>query len=175
MSDEIIKIPVNKKRFPMLFVVGIAFTFITVLILRSGVISSYYDDVTGRIMDSLVLIIPLFYTSAGLIDFLKTQFDDDAGFYITPAGINDNISIVSCGKIAWNEIAGVEVIKVLNTSVLRINLVNPVEVIKRQPFLKRRMFMRTAQRGKSPIVISEKRIEYDIFALKNIIASRLAQ
>lgn len=174
MTGETIKIGPNKKRVPPLLVAGAIFTIITVLLLRIGT-DNEPEQLTDRIIDSLILIIPLFYTSVGLVDFLRTLFDPNTALFITPKGIDDNLSTMSCGEIKWNEITGVEVNRVLNLNVLVVKLVNPETVINRQGFIKRKLLMRYAKRGRSPVIISEKRINYDIFELKRLLAERLGQ
>ena len=153
----------------MLLVFGLIVTFIVILVLHSVEDEGTRDEIATRIFDSLVLLVPLFYTSTALVEYLKTLFDEDAALLITPEGIDDNLSIFSCGRIAWSEIAGVEIIKFTNVAFLIIKPVNTAEILKRQGFLKRRVLMGYVRKWKSPIIISEKRIAYDLYKLKNIL------
>jgi hypothetical protein len=59
------------------------------------------------IFNSIILIVPLFYTIVSFADLIKTKFDEEASFEITENGLYDNLSVFSCGKIKWDDIKSV--------------------------------------------------------------------
>lgn len=174
MTGDTIKIKASKKRIPASFITGLIFLAVTMLLLRVGT-DDEPEDITDSIINSIILIIPLFYTSIGLVDFLRIQFDPNSALYITQAGIEDNLSTMSCGEIRWDEIAGIEVARVLNLDVLVVELVNPATVINRQAFVKRLLLKRYAKKGKSPVIIPGNKIDYDIFELKRVLTEKLTE
>ena len=173
MGDTNIKIPVNRKRFPVLLVVGLFFTVLIMTLLRLGGNVDPAEELTKRVIDSVILLIPLFYTCSALVEYMKTLFDKDAALFVSEKGIDDNLSVFSCGEISWSEISGVEIVQLLNMEILVVKLANPMDVINRQSILKRWILRRYVRQGRSPIMISEKKIDYNLHDLKNILTSHL--
>jgi hypothetical protein len=173
MSDNNISIPVNRKRFPALLIIGVVFTCIIVMILNMGGPVAPEYELTKRITDSIILLPPLFYTSTAFVEYMKTLFDKQAEMLISAKGIYDNLSVFSCGEVGWSEISGVELQKALNIEFLVIKLVNPAQVLARQSVLKRWVLNRYMRRYGSPIIISEKRVDYNLHELKGILSTHL--
>ena len=165
-----ITISANKKRFPILFVISLLFTVGGAYNINTG-LSNASEKMSY--LSYGILIIPLFFCIISFIEFMKTRFNTNAALTISEIGINDNLSIFSCGKICWSEISRVEIKRVLNTNLLVINLFDNYKYLKGKNFVTRYILRKWIKKWGSPIIISEKRINYDLPTLKDIILKNL--
>jgi len=115
----------------------------------------------------------LFYVVITFADFMKTKFDKNAGFEITETGIFDNLSIFSCGEIRWMDISTVEMVKMLEVNVLVIKVRNPHQFLTGKNAITRYILKRYIKKWGSPIVVSEKRVNYNLNELKATIQACL--
>jgi hypothetical protein len=164
------KIPINRKRVPAMLVVSILLSLgLGHLIFfpeNKSIIGSF-----NRISFAIAFPVLLFYVVITFADFMKTKFDKNAGFEITETGIFDNLSIFSCGEIRWSDISTVEMIRMFEVNALVIKVRNPHQFLTGKNVLTRYMLKRYIKSSGSPIVISEKRVNYDLNELKaNILA-----
>ncbi len=112
-------------------------------------------------------------TIISLADYIKTLFDKNASLSISERGIDDNLSLFSCGEIPWNEILGAEIIKVFKTDMLIVHILDKEKYIARQKPIARLVLKRFLRKWGSPVVISAKRIDYDLQELKEVIEGRI--
>lgn len=170
-----ISIPINRKRFPSAVVAYLLATILFVfnLFYRWDALGGGSPGPT----DWLIRIIPigfaLFMTIISLADYIKTLFDKNASLSISERGIDDNLSLFSCREIAWNEILGAEVIKVFRTDMLIIHILDREKHIARQKPITRMVLKKFIRKWGSPVVISAKRIDYDLQELKEVIEGRV--
>jgi hypothetical protein len=159
-------IPANRKRFPLILVISFFLTF-----------GGAYN-ITREISEGLekisyltcaILLLPGFFFILSLFEFLKTRFDKNAVLIISDTGINDNLSIFSCGEIKWTDIWGVQIITSLNTDFLVIKVFDAMKYIKNKNFLQQYILKRLVRKTGSPIVISQFRIDYVLQELEQII------
>jgi hypothetical protein len=167
------QISANRKRVPILVVVGL-----TLIVLLSMAIinikASDDPDAHQRLYIYIGLMIScLYYTSLSFADYWRTLFSNRATLFIEPDGVVDNLSIFSCGKISWGEIKTVEVKQALKTNFLVIHVLNPDSIISRQPKWKQRTLRAFQKKFGSPAVISQKRIEDKVEAIKDVLADHL--
>ncbi|MBN9384290.1 MAG: hypothetical protein J0H74_26295 [Chitinophagaceae bacterium] len=169
-----ISIPINRKRFPFAVV---AYLLVTVLFVFN--LLYRWDAIEGASgpTDWILRIIPigfaLFMTIISLADYIKTLFDKNASLSISERGIDDNLSLFSCGEIPWNEILGAEIIKVFKTDMLIVHILDKEKYIARQKPIARLVLKRLLRKWGSPVVISAKRIDYDLQELKEVIEGRI--
>jgi hypothetical protein len=166
------KIPINRNRIPALLIVG--------LLLSIGFGHAiFFPDNTlivgpaNRIFFALVLPVLLFYVVISFADFMKTRFDKNAGFELTEIGVFDNLSIFSCGEICWSDISTVEITKMHEVHVLVIKLHDPHKYLTGKNAIKRYILKKYIKKWGSPIVVSEKRVNYDLNELKETILACL--
>ena len=162
-------IPANKKRFPISLLIGLLFSTLFVILIvdrlkkfnDNGYNNSIYLGVLiGLLIWSLVLTIFSF------LDYLKTTFNNDAVLTINENGINDNLSIFSVGQINWTEITNIKIATALKTNFLVIHVTNPESFINRKSKLKQRPLKSFLKKFGSPVVISQKRVDYELNDLK---------
>jgi hypothetical protein len=161
-----ITIPVQRKRIP---VVLIAALILSVLLgLNLSYLKRSYDGVLNIFVFAWLFVIVLFYAIIGLIAYLKNVFDKSASLVITEKGIKDTLALFSCGEISWAEIEDVILLNKLG-AVLVIKLKDPDAVISRQTGWKRFFSRKMFKKMGSPVIISQRTIDYNIEELKNII------
>ena len=120
----------------------------------------------------LSLIFLFAYFVVAFVDYLKPLRGQAAGVTINDLGIDVNLSVFSLGYIPWNNIHGAKIIKTYGTNLVVIYLRNENDILRSQPYWKRYFLQKWKKKWGSPMVISEKRISYDIIALTKSINSR---
>ncbi len=117
----------------------------------------------------MVLLILLSYAIISLADFIKTKFDKNALLTISDTGLNDNLSIFSCGKISWDDILTAEIVKAFKADFLVVKVLNSNKYLADKNFAQRFVLKKFIKKWGSPIIISEKRVVYNLNELKQII------
>ena len=165
-----ITIPVNRKRFPVVFVVS------TVLILPfiSLLIHPEYTDlniIVSALICGVMIILLSYYAIISFIDYIKTLFDKNAKLQISETGINDNLSIFSCGEIPWSDIEAVGIIKIpaYNADFLVIKMRDNQKYLTGKNLIKKLVLKRFIKKFGGPVLISENRIDYNLQKLKDTI------
>lgn len=168
-----IKIPINRKRFPFAVVL---YSLVTAVFTLNLVYRWDAVGGAGGTMDWLLRAIPvgfgLFMVIISLADYIKTLFDKNASFVISEKGIDDNLSLYSCREIPWNDIRGAEIVQVLKTDMLIVHLHDKDKYLARQKPIARMVLKKFVRKWNSPVVISAKRIDYDLRELKEVIEGR---
>jgi len=165
-----INIPINRKRFPYAVVLYLLVTavFTLNLIYRWDAVGG-----AGGPLDWLLRAIPigfgLFMAIISLADYIKTLFDKNASFVISEKGIDDNLSLYSCREIPWNDIQGAEIVRVLKTDMLIVHIHDKDKYLARQKPIARIVLKKFVRKWNTPVVISAKRIDYDLRELKGVI------
>jgi hypothetical protein len=113
-------------------------------------------------------------TIISLLDYLKTVFDKNASLVLSDKSLEDHLSILSCGSVPWEDVSGVTIkkIKKFNFYFLVVTLTDDEKYLKnKNPVL--RLFLKEYIRLYGGImVISDKRICYDIQKLREDISER---
>ena len=165
-------IPANKKRIPIAFLIGLIASILLILLIVDTIKNSYdkayYNFIYwGTYLGLFIWVFGL--TIFAFLDYLKTLIDKDAVLTIAENGVNDNLSIFSVGDINWTDITDIRIITVLKTNFLVIGVANPQLFINRKSKFKQRTLKSFFKKFGSPIVISQKRIDYDLVELKDIL------
>ena len=165
-------IPVNKKRFPIVFLIGLIVSVLLIILIVDTVKHFHdkgYDNsiYLGAFIGLSIWILGL--TIFAFLEFIKTMFDKSAMLTISDNGINDNLSIFSVGNINWTDISDIKITTVLKVNFLVIGVTDPQSFIDRKSKLKQRTLKSFLKKFGSPIVITQKRIDYDLTDLKEIL------
>lgn len=91
---------------------------------------------------------------------------------ISDKGLNDNLSIFSCGEISWSDISGVEILKAIKADFLVVELFDTEKFLSDKNFVQRYVLKKYIKKWGSPIIISEKRVDYNLNELKHIILTQ---
>jgi len=163
-------IPVNRKRFPIVLV----WSVVSICAFTSLLIHPDYafgDTILNVLLCSVMIILFSFYTLITLIEYIKTLFNKNAVLKISETGIYDNLSIFSCGEIPWSDIEAVGIIKLsaLNADFLIIKMRDNAKYLTGKNFVKKYVLKRWIKKWGGPVVISEKRIDYNLQKLKDTI------
>ncbi len=162
-----LEIKPNKRRIPVGFIIGLIgclILYFVILKKEEGLPWYYYIPVY------IILFIYCFiFATISLIDYFKTLFDKHAVLIISDSDVYDNLSIFSVGKILRNDILDIEIKKEFNFDFLIIKLSDTNKYLANKNFIKRYILNRYIKRWKSPVVISNNRIDYDLQQLKKII------
>lgn len=167
------QIPSNRKRVPVVVIVGLTLTILLTLAI-TNIMNTEDDDAKQRLYLYLGLsILIVYYTSLSFADYWRTLFNPSAVLSIEQDGINDCISLFSCGKIKWSEIVDVRIQQVLKTNFLVIYVDNSDSLIDRQSKWKQRTLKGFQKKFGSPVVVSQKRIKENVEDVKNLIEDYL--
>ena len=162
-----IKIPANKKRVPTVFFIGLIACFIFWFAIKggNGDIPWYYY------LPAYVALFTyaFFFTALSLFDYLKTLLDKNAMLIISDTELYDNLSIFSCGKISWKDISTIEILKIYGADFLIVKLLDNEKYLGDKNFIQRLILKKYIKKWGSPVVISGRRIDYDLNKLKEII------
>jgi len=121
------------------------------------------------IFNSILVSVFLYYAVIAFIEYLKTKFDKDAMLTISDYGIDDNLSIFSCGKIPWVDIKGATILKVAKTEFLVVNLHNNEKYLSDKNFIQKRVLRGFIKKSGSPVLISQYRVDYNLNDIKYLI------
>jgi hypothetical protein len=163
-------IPIKRNRFPIVFVISLLLTILlTFNLIYTKTEDIYMDGLFNWILNSVILIAALFYIIISLAEFIKTKFDKNAMLKITDIGLDDNLSIFSCDKILWTDIVSAEITKIFKADFLVIKLSDSKKYLADKNFIQRIVLKKWIKKWGSPIIISEKRVDYNLTDLKQII------
>ncbi|MDP9043050.1 MAG: hypothetical protein M3N30_13815 [Bacteroidota bacterium] len=161
-------IPVNKKRFPVqLFICTLVAMVLCVYFYYTRSLTlNPYSPVTILVV---LLIIVIRYIIVLGKEYLKLQFDRKANFTITETGVIDNITFVSMGKIPWEDIDDIALDRYRGMDILLIGITNPDKYSSGMRPIYRSVFNGYIKKWNTPLVISEKRVDYDLESLRDLL------
>jgi hypothetical protein len=157
----------NKKRIPIAFLIGLLASIIFYM-----AISNNHDDVPWYyyLPAYIVLFIYAFiFTLITLFEYVRTMLDKNAILKISNEELYDNLGIFSCGKISWSDLTNVEIVEAYKANFLVVKLSHNSKYMHDKNFIQRYVLNKWIKKWGSPIVISEKRINYNLYKLKDII------
>lgn len=165
-------IPASKRRFPIVLLGGLAVSAVLILAIVN-LLKHFNEDLynNGIYLAGYIglCIWILTLTMFAFLEYIKTIFDKNAVLIISDDGIYDNLSIFSVGNIGWMDITEIKVTTALKTKLLIIGVTDPQSFIDRKGRFKQRTLKSFLKKFGSPIVISQKRIDYDLMELKEIL------
>jgi hypothetical protein len=167
-----IVIPVRRSRIPIPFFIGISASafFLFLFITDDRSLPFFYLRAFYLVLLGYAGTI----TTISLLDYLKTVFDKNASLVLSDKTLEDHLSIFSCGSVPWEDVSGVAIKKTkrFNLYFLVVTLTDDDKYLKnKNPVL--RFFLKKYIRIYGGImVISDKRIRYDIQKLRDDIFER---
>jgi hypothetical protein len=168
-------IPANRNRFPILLILGLISSAILIIVLINAIKHFNEDGYNSAIFVgaySGLLYWAIRLMCISFIEYYKTTFDKNAVLTISENGIDDNLSIFSVGKVGWPEITNVTITNLYKTDFLIIKVADPESLIERRTGYKQRILKGYIKRFGSPIVISQKRVNFKLADLKDILSSK---
>ena len=167
-----IEIPVRRTRIPFALISGILLAVVFIFLIVN-------DD------HSLPFLyyMPLYYILSGygilltvisLIDYLKTLFDKNAKLILSEKAFDDNLGILSFGSIPWGNITGVGFLKLkrFNSYFIVLKLIDTDKYLASRNFFIRWILKKYLKLYGGIVLISDRRIDYDINQLKKEIIER---
>ena len=168
-SMEII-IPVNKRRFPIqLFVCSLIAIGISVFLFYTGRFS--LDPYSPMSILVVLLIVDIRFVILLAKIYVKTQFDRRACFTITDSGIIDNMTVLGLGKIPWEEIDDIALDSYRGMDILLVGIVDPDKYLSVMRPVYRSILRGYIKKWNTPLVISERRLDYDMENLRDLLLS----
>jgi hypothetical protein len=167
-----IVIPARRSRIPVPFFVGLfasAF-FLFLFITDDGSLPFFYLRAFYLVLFGYAGTL----TIISLLDFLKTVFDKNAALILSDESLEDHLSILSCGSVPWEDVSGVTIkkFKRFNFYFLVVTLTNDDKYLKNKNPVLRFFLKKYISIYGGIMVISDKRIRYDIQKLKDDIFER---
>jgi hypothetical protein len=167
-----VEIPVKRTRIPFAFIgwMLLAVLFIFLIVNNNHSDPYYYYKPLYYLVSGYTILM----SGIALIDYLKTLFDKNAKLVLSEKAFYDNLSILSFGSIPWENITGVELIKLkrFNSHFIVIKLNDTDKYLASRNFLFRSILKRYLRAYGGIVVISELRMDYDINQLKEEITER---
>jgi hypothetical protein len=165
-------IPANRKRFPIVFITGLMISVLLILLIVDSIKLYNGDGYNNSLLIGIYIGLSFWIinlTIFSLLDYTKTTFNKNAALTITDNGITDNLSIFSVGNISWTEITDIKIMTAFKTDFLVVGVANPQLLINRKSKLKQLTLKSFLKRFGSPIVISQKRVDYNLSDLKEVL------
>lgn len=164
-----ITVPVNRKRIPLELVTSCLFIWYLLYDAAKKSKQTNYEGPLSWIVYAAIILILLYYAAISLTEYIKTLFDKNASLIITDSSIVDNLSIFSCGEIAWENITDIKVRRSTFAEFLIIKVQDPSKYLRNKNIVQRRVLKRSIKKTGSPIVISDQLIRYDLGDLQKIL------
>lgn len=160
----------NRKRFPIVFVISLMLAIGGGINITRGL---RHSDEGIYWWTYLILLAPSFFCIISLLEFIKTRFDKNAVFKISDKGLEDNLSIFSCGNIPWADIKNVQLRKAFGANFLIVGLLDNKKYISGKNFVIKHILGSWVKKWGSPVVISEQRVNYNLQKLEEIISHQI--
>jgi hypothetical protein len=167
-----IEIPVKRTRIPFALFIGILLAVVFILLIVN-------DDHSVPFL----YYMPLYYILSGygillagisLVDYLKTLFDKNAKLILSENTFYDNLGILSFGSIPWENITGVGLLKLkrFKSYFIVLKLIDTEKYLASRNLLIRYILKKYLKIYGGIVLISDRRIHYDINQLKTEIIER---
>jgi hypothetical protein len=160
---------VNKKQFPynlfILIVITAYFAWNLLQIQAEGNVFNGFNYIY-YIFYSFLLVITLYRTILQGYNYLYAVFSEHSRLVIDDKGIDDRLTIYSLGQIDWTDVESIEKKNISFYNVLLIRLKNPEAFIEQQSGWKRRDLKRLKRKWGTPMIISQRIINYNLDELE---------
>jgi hypothetical protein len=174
-QEQLIEIPLSKKKMILTLLGSIAFVGIGVwfLIAPPKISNPVFGDPTLLFIVGLASI--LFFGLVAVVVIRKLP-DNKAGLTINEQGIIDNSSGVSAGLVLWSDIEEIRVSQVMSQKFLMFIVRNPQDYINRQtnPLKRKGMEMNYKSYG-SPVSISANALQTNFDNLYDLLNKKLKE
>jgi hypothetical protein len=168
-----IVIPIRRSRVPILFFTGLLVSSISLylFITDDGSLPFFYYRAFYLVLFGYAAIL----TILSLLDYIKTVFDKNASLVLSDKTMKDDISILSCGSVPWEDVTDVSIKKTkrFNFQFLIVTLADDEKYLKNKNPLLRYILKRYIKSYGGIMVISDRRVRYDLQQLKNEVLKRM--
>jgi hypothetical protein len=167
-----IVIPVRRSRIPVPLFIGILVSalFLFLFITDDRSLPFFYLRAFYLVLIGYAGTI----TIISLLDYLKTIFDKNATLVLSDKTMEDHLSILSCGSVPWEDVSDVAIKKTkrFNLYFLVVTLTDDDKYLKNKNPVLRFFLKKYIQMYGGIMVISDRRIRYDIQRLRDDIFER---
>jgi hypothetical protein len=165
----------NKKSFPIVLFFWVFLLFLLIANLQGSERMFPSRRIGDIIVITLALALVLFYLLRAAINYLYAMFSPNARLTIDDGGLDDQLTIYSLGRIYWSEVDSISSNQFLKIDLLLLKLKNPASIINQQQKWKRRYLRKLLKKWGTPMIISQRLIDYDIHQLRTDIQSHLTR
>ena len=130
-------------------------------------------DIGNRVFGTFVLGVVLYYTGLAAVNYLYAMTSPNAKLTADIKGIDDSLTIFSIGSVKWSDIDSVDIENFFDIDLLLIKLKDPESIVAQQSRWKRRRLNKFLKKWGTPMVISQRIINYDVKKLRSQIQERL--
>ena len=168
-----IVIPVRRSRIPVVFFVNLLVSCLSLYLFITdyGSLPFFYYRAFFLVFFGYAAILMM----VSLLDYLKAVFDKHAALVLSDKIMDDRLSILSCGQVPWEDVsdAMIKRTKRFNLQFLVVILTDDEKYLKNKNPLLRTILKRYKSAYGGIVVISNKRIRYDLQQLRNEILERI--
>ena len=164
----------NRSRIPPVLLLGLIFcglsTYALIKMIRSADFSVDYLFVYLLFFWGVML----YYSVLAAADYFRTLFDREVSLTISQDGLDERLSLFSCGKLGWSELEEghcVILFRALRTKFLLIKVASPDIIIGRQKKWKHRLLRAYTRKFGTPIIISSRRVNCSLEELRELISA----
>lgn len=168
-SETEILVPLSKGKLILLTIGGFAFAAVCVWLWTIADDQVRRDPTFVRV---IAVVGAFFFGLCGIFGAVK-MFDRKPGMIIDYQGIVDNSSMVSAGRVPWEDILGFRVTSTAGQRFLTIDLADPQRYASRGNFLQRRLNASNVKLVGSPLNISSNTLKIDLDKLSQILSAKL--
>ncbi len=167
----------NKKLFPVVFIIALPVCYLLYYL----VINFKNDDNIGiyyylNLIGFFVLFAyAIIFTIIIFINAVKFLFDKNAGLFITDFGIDNNLGIIGSGKIEWNEVADLYILKSRKQKpkIVIIKINDNDKYLANKNFIQKYFLKGYIRRYGSPVIIPKNTIDCKLDELISLISKQL--
>lgn len=149
--------PLNKGKLMILSIGSIGIMIASFFMIFMGSESAGFKKIYLSFAGILGIVVfaYIFMTS------MKKMIDEKGGITLSPEGFDDRSSLTSVGQVTWQEVTGIDIIKINGLSFLRIKVENPDKIINRHTGLKQALLKKNNFATGSPIQIPSSGLSTD--------------
>ena len=171
-EGEIVSIPTSKTKTSLMLLCSIAFVVVGIWLLFVSLSGSSIILIFLVSLISFASIV--FFGICGIYSLIRL-FDTQPGLVLDSEGIIDRSSAVSVGRILWQDLVKIDVIKVENQRFLTFYTANPQKYLQRGGFLQRQMNALNYKLYGSPIHIASNSLKIGFGELSDLVFQYYAQ
>ena len=165
-EDRVLSISVSKFKLVLLLLGAIGLVASAIWIFYLSGYEPVYISIWVR---SVSLFCIVFFGLCGLYS-IKKLFNTHPGLVLDSAGIIDNSSAVSVGRISWQDLEGINITWIQGQRFITLYVTNPQKYLQRGGFFKRQMNALNYRFYGSPIHISANTLNISFGELIDLVS-----
>ena len=169
---EELKIPLNKSRFGVIFLLSMAFVLVALWMIIDNVMAWLTDDkVTSAPLSGALFILAVFTVTA-IFAWFRIK-NTHYGLILNAEGVTDLSSITSLGLIPWQDIEAVSIVTVSQHQLMKVKLRNPSHYVDHRRYWIRMLRQMNIRNHGSPCLISSSALNITFDELQSSFNSYL--